>query len=107
MEQKLAQLQAKIEADKGLGEKLFSLENPEDVQNLLKEQGIDFSLEEIDMLKQALVKVLEKDESGELSDDDLEDVAGAFLFPMVVALYGVVSAFITGATQAEVTRSRW
>ncbi|MGI6490969.1 MAG: Nif11-like leader peptide family natural product precursor [Pelotomaculum sp.] len=47
MEERLAQLQAKLEADKELGEKLFSLETPEEVQGLLKEQGLDFSIEEI------------------------------------------------------------
>ena len=31
MEQKLAQLYTKLEADKSLGEKLFSLETPEEV----------------------------------------------------------------------------
>jgi hypothetical protein len=54
MEQKLAQLQAKLEADGNLGEKLFSLETPKEVQSFLREQGIEFSLEEINTLRDAL-----------------------------------------------------
>ena len=76
MEKKLVQLQAKLEADSSLGEKLFGLETPEEVQSFLKEQGLAFSLEEIDTLKKSLVKAAAKHESGELSDEDLEDVAG-------------------------------
>ena len=68
MEQKLAQLQAKIEADPSMAERLFGLETPEEVQNFLIEQGLEFSLEEINSLRETLVKVLEKGGSGELSD---------------------------------------
>jgi len=72
MEQKLIQLQAKLEADTGLLEKLFSLESPVEVQNFLKDQGLDFTLEEINVVREALVKVLEKG-GGELSEADLEN----------------------------------
>ena len=98
MEQKLAQLQAKIEADKGLGKKLFSLENPQDVQSLLKEQGLDFSFDEINMMKEALVKALEKSGNGELSDADLEEVAGGSITVMaIVAIIGAIEGAVTAA----------
>lgn len=76
MEKKLAQLKDKFEADSALAEKLFSMENPADVQSLLKEQGLEFSLEEIAALKDAIVKYMAKGQSGELTDEALEDVAG-------------------------------
>ena len=110
MEQKLAQLQAKIEADKGLGKKLFGLENPQDVQSLLKEQGLDFSFEEINMLKEALVKALEKSRNGELSDADLEEVAGGSITVMaIVAIIGAIAGAVTaaGAVTDQAVRSRW
>lgn len=112
MDQKLKQLQAKVETDKGLAEKLFSLENPQDVQSLLKEQGLDFSLEEIDMLKEALVKALEKSSTGgELTDDDLEDVAGGFVLTAtgLVAIIGAIVGAVTaaGAVTDQAVRSRW
>ena len=47
MEEKLTQLQAKLESETSFGEKLFSLESSEEVQSYLKENGLDFSLEEI------------------------------------------------------------
>lgn len=76
MEKRIAQLKDKFEANSALTEKLFSLENPADVLNLLKEQGLEFSLEEIAALKDAIVKFMAKGESGELTDETLEDVAG-------------------------------
>jgi hypothetical protein len=79
MEQKLAQLQAKFEADASLGEKLFSLETPAEVQSLLKEQGLDFTLDEIAALREAIVKAVEESENGELSDKAMEVVVGGVL----------------------------
>jgi predicted ribosomally synthesized peptide with nif11-like leader len=109
VEQKLAQLQAKIEADKSLAEKLLSQENPQDVQSLLKEQGLDFSIEEIDMLRTALVKALEKNTGDELSDEDLENVAGGIAITAVVALIGAIAGAVSvaGAVTDQAVRSRW
>lgn len=73
MEDKLAQLLTKIEADQDLGEKLLSLETADEVQSLLKKEGLDLTLEELSELKDFLFKVLENDE---LSDEILDDVAG-------------------------------
>ena len=77
MEQKLNQLRAKIDSNQNFVEKLFSLETPEEVQSFLKQEGMEFSLEEIDVLRKAAVKSLEK---GELSEEDLEKVAGGVEF---------------------------
>lgn len=109
MEEKLAQLQAKIEADKGLVEKLFSLENAQDVQSLLKKQGLDFSLEEIDVLRETLAKALAKSGDGELSDEDLEDVAGGIAITAIVAIIGAIAGAVTaaGAVTDQAVRSRW
>lgn len=102
MEQKLAQLQAKLEADGNLGEKLFSLETPKEVQSFLREQGIEFSLEEINTLRDALVRVAQKGENGELSDEALEDVAGG------AVIFGAISATAAaGSFVHNVTRGSW
>lgn len=77
MQEKLDQLVAKIEADENLAVKMFTLDTPEEVQNLLKGEGIDFSLEEILLIKEAVVKSsVQGAANGELSEDDLENVAG-------------------------------
>lgn len=76
MQEKLNQLQEKIKADQGLRDELFSLETREEVQDFLREKGIEFTLEEIDTIKDSLVKIMAAGEKGELSDDALEGVAG-------------------------------
>lgn len=109
MEERLAKLQAKLEADKGLGEKLFSMENAQDVQGLLKGEGLEFSLGEIDMLRDALVKAMAKG-TDELSDDELENVAGGSItVAVVLAIIGAVTGAVTaaGAVTDQAVRSRW
>lgn len=73
MEEKLAQLLSKIEADEGLEEKFFNSETPEQVQSLLKEEGMDLTLEELNALKDCFMAAVG---NGELSDEALEGVAG-------------------------------
>lgn len=102
MEEKLVQLQAKLEADKGLVEKLFGLETPEEVQSLLKEQELDFNLEEINSFKDAITKAVQKRESGNLSDEDLEDVAGGIIVPIAIAVIPPAIGITT-----VLTRGRW
>ncbi len=51
MEQNYTQLQAKIEADNSLVEELFAMESVDEVLNFLQSQGIDLSLEEINLLR--------------------------------------------------------
>ena len=50
------------------------------MQAVLKEAGLDFSLEEINQLREIVTKASEKGVSGELSDEDLENVAGGGKF---------------------------
>ncbi len=113
MEERYAQLLAKIEADNSMVEKLFALENANEVQDLLKADGLDFSLDEINVLKDGIIKVAEKG-NNELSDEDLEDVAGGFAITVagVTAVIGAVCAVAgLGLTAANVTnnltRGRW
>ncbi len=102
MQEKLNQLNAKFEADKGLVEKMLSLETPEEVQNFLKEQGLEFSLGEINSLRDALVKTVEK---GELTDDDLADVAGGIAATTIIA--GISATFTAANFVHNVSRGRW
>ena len=57
MEERLSKLQAKLEADPSLAEKLLSLETAEEVQGFLRGLELEFSLEEINMLRDGIVKV--------------------------------------------------
>lgn len=119
MEQKFATLQAKIEADNSLVEKLFALQSANEVQDFLKAQGMDFSMEEINILRDGIVKFVEKrSANGELSDADLEDVAGGFAITaagvtaaavLITAIGGVALGLGTlGIAGAEsYIRNRW
>ena len=105
MEEKLKQLQAKLEADAKLGEKIFNQETPEEVQAVLQEEGLEFSLEEINQLKESVVKALEKtsEADGELSDEDLEDVAGGNIFQALTSTISTIADTVT----STITSTRW
>ncbi|HBQ86813.1 MAG TPA: Nif11-like leader peptide family natural product precursor [Syntrophomonas sp.] len=105
MEEKFAQLQAKIEADQSLAEKLFNLETAEEVQGFLKTEGLEFSLEEINSLRDALVKLAQKGENGELSDEALGDVAGGVAVTTACAVISATAAAANFTHNA--TRGRW
>ena len=69
----------KIFADEEFVKELFSKETPEEAQALLAEKDIDVSIEELVKLKDLVVAKLqaaENSESAELTEADLEDVAG-------------------------------
>lgn len=75
---------------------LTELENPEDVQAALKEKGIELTLEDIT----AVQNILENSNgelSDELSEDDLENVAGGSLTIMAaLGIAGLITAVCGG-----------
>lgn len=101
MEQKYTQLQAKMEENQNFTEKLFNLDSPEEVQNFLKQEGLDFTLEDINDLRNAIIAAAPKGEGGELSDDQLEGVAGGW----VIAAIGATAS--AANFTHNVTRGRW
>ncbi len=109
MKEKMEQLAAKLSENQALAEKLAELENPEDVQSLLKEEGIDFSVEEINELRDALLKTVEKDVDDELSEDDLEEVAGGAIALATVGTIATIVGSTAGTANLthNVTRGRW
>lgn len=70
MEEKIKEL---VE-DQEFVKKLLSCEEPEQVQKLFADNGVEISLEDVKALGKALAAMAESD--GELSEDDLEAVAG-------------------------------
>lgn len=92
MEERLIQLQAKLEADESWAEKLFGLETADEVQSFLKEEGLEFSVDEINLFRDQLLKIVQK---GELSDEDLEDVAGGSISGAIAATCAVISCVHT------------
>ena len=114
-----------IFADEAFVKSLFELESAGEVQAALKEKGIEFSEEEIISIRDFLLKVekgditkeqLEKStvqlEDGELSEEELENVAGGIVLETVgfVVGCGIIAyacvAFLTLAIMDAVER-RW
>ena len=83
----------KIFSDEEFVIELLGLENPEDVQVLLKTKGIDLDLDQICKFGEMLDKKLSAltAEEGEISEEELEDVAGgwfAIVMPIVSTIVG-------------------
>lgn len=73
---------------------ILAMETPEEVQKALAEKGLDLSLEEISAIKNTLTE-----DEGELSEDDLENVAGG------IALTTLICGLIIGGAAAAGTVS--
>ena len=97
------ELEAKLKeafSDEKFVQELFSLEEPEDARKKLAERGVEMSLDEVKALPKA-IEVAQKQQSGEeLSEDELDDVAGGCLGTVSVL---VVSALQTVGAAAVVT----
>lgn len=67
--------------------KLLACEEPEQVQKLFADNGVDVTLDDVKALGQSLSVMAESD--GELSEDDLEGVAGGSLMSVVSTVISV------------------
>ena len=98
----------KLMQDQEFAEKLLNLDDDKEIQALLAENEIEFTLEEIAAIKKGVIAQLNGEEA-ELSDDDLEGVAGGIAISAVVSIVGgVVSGLISlGKGVHKWTRGRW
>ena len=96
-------------ADEAFVKELLSRETPEEAQALLAEKDIDVSIEELVKLKDLVVAKLqaaENSESAELTEADLEDVAGGtFGISVVIAIVGIL--YLCGSVTLIKTTNRW
>ena len=77
-------------SDKAFAEKVLAMETPEEVRAALLEKDIDLGVEDINEIKDLLVKHFEGGE--ELSEEDLEDVSGGCAACIAI---GIISTLIT------------
>ena len=73
-------------SDEAFVKELLSRETPEEAQELLAEKDIDVSIEELVKLKDLIIAKLQAAESGEsaeLTEEELEDVAGGVIPTLV------------------------
>ena len=109
-------------ADEAFVKSLFELETAAEVQAALKEKGVEMSEEEILAVRDLLAKMesgeisveqaeqwYKQAESGELSDEMLEQVAGGLAGTTILAIY--VGVFVGGqvlsAGVASIIAHRW
>ena len=97
-----------IFSDEEFVKELFGKETPEEAQALLAEKDIDLSVEELVKLKDIIAKKLRAAEDGkstELTEADLENVAGGSGPAIAAIAFIAVSAIIL--LKIKVTMSRW
>ena len=96
-------------ADEEFVKELFSKETPEEAKALLAEKDIDISIEELVKLKDIIIaklQAVENGESAELTEADLENIAGGtFGISVVIAIVGIL-VLCSGVTIVK-TINRW
>jgi predicted ribosomally synthesized peptide with nif11-like leader len=80
-------LQAKLESEPAFAKKLVEQETAEDAQRFLKAEGMDFTVEELNSFAETVNKYEESE--GELSDEDLDGVAGGVMATMASAVTSI------------------
>jgi len=71
-------------SDEAFVKKLSALESAEEIQVALREKNLEFSIEELTKLSEQFVS------SGELSSEQLDDVAGGVIAPPpTILMYGI------------------
>ena len=96
-------------SDEEFVKELFSKETPEEAKALLAEKDIDISIEELVKLKDIIIaklQAVENGESAELTEADLENIAGGtFGISVVIAIVGIL-VLCSGVTIVKTT-NRW
>ena len=96
-------------SDEEFVKELFSKETPEEAKALLEEKDIDISIEELVKLKDIIIaklQAIENGESAELTEADLENIAGGtFGISVVIAIVGIL-VLCSGVTIIK-TANRW
>ena len=78
---------------------------PEKIQALLESKDIEMSIAEIEKFKDAVMKKMENPDAAlELSDEDLEDVAGGCLWIAIPIAIGIIAGICVAD---NLTGGRW
>jgi lactobin A/cerein 7B family class IIb bacteriocin len=92
-------------SDKAFVEELISTHEPEKIQALLESKDIEMSIAEIEKFKDAVMKKMENPDAAlELSDEDLEDVAGGCLWIAIPIAIGILAGICVAD---NLTGGRW
>ncbi|MDD4565948.1 MAG: Nif11-like leader peptide family natural product precursor [Eubacteriales bacterium] len=69
----------KMGEDKSFAEKILSQTEKEDVIEIARGAGIELTMEDIDEINESIVKALQLKNEGELSEEEMENVAGGYI----------------------------
>ena len=108
-EQEKAKKLQEVFADKAFAEKVFGLETAEEVQGTLAEKGVELSVQEINDIRDALVKQMESGE--EFDAKELKTVAGGLgsLSGCCIGPHGILGTTVSHVPQISLTAigNRW
>ncbi len=98
MNKSIEELFKKMKEDKSFAEGILTQTEKEKVIELAKAEGIDLTLEDIDEANAIILKGVQAKQEGELSEEELENVAGGFLLEAIAV--SVLTTAIASASTA-------
>lgn len=107
MKESIEKLFTKMKEDKEFAEKILQQKEREKVIEIAKAEGINITLEDIDEANAIIQKSVNMQQSqteGELSEEELENVAGGTLVSAVLSIVSVVLS-VTGTISGVVSVS--
>jgi predicted ribosomally synthesized peptide with nif11-like leader len=87
----------KMEADKSFTEKILSRTEMEEVIEIAKGEGIELTMEDIGEINEAIAKALQSKKEGELTAEELENVAGGDVMGGVYSIFFITQLGAVGA----------
>lgn len=115
-EKALTDFFTKIQNDTAFAKSVVDAQDPKAVLGLAKESGIELTEGDIIAAKEILIKAMEQGDQSELSEEELENVAGGLVVTTgLLITLGVIGAAATiggaiitgGATIAAATIKTW
>ncbi len=103
MNKSIEELFEKMKEDKTFAESILSQTEKEKVIELAKSEGIEMTLEDIDEANAIILKGIQTKQEGELSEEELENVAGGFLIEVGIGL--LTSAAVAATISASAAAS--
>ena len=89
----------KMKEDKAFAEKVLAQTEKEKVIEIAKNEGIELTLENIDEVNEVLSQAISKQDEGELSEEELENVAGGTCVSLLIL--GSITATISASFAAS------
>ncbi|MDD4565940.1 MAG: Nif11-like leader peptide family natural product precursor [Eubacteriales bacterium] len=106
MRESVEMLLKKMGEDKLFAEKILSQTEKEKVIEIAKDEGVEITIEDIDEVNEMLTKALKMKKEGELSEEELENVAGGVALEILtVSVSASLVSTIFSATMSLISAS--